>query len=447
MTMMNQLFLEVLKAALKNEKVTWSLEITGQQWQQLFQMANIHHVLPMIESAVHDCPSIRNADKEMILFYRRAAVRSAAMQTIKTQEFLEVLHCLYQSGLHPLVVKGLVCRELYPYPDYRDSGDEDLIVSAGEFDTCQKVLENCGLEAAVKRKDAHTDIAYAKPRHLIYIELHPFPFPPASDVYGSWNHFFKGIHSNASEMIINGQPLLTMQPTDHLFYLICHGLKHFLHSGFGIRQVCDIVLYANHYGQNIDWQQLFDNCMALQAHYFAAAIFKIGKKYLTFDPEKAGYPPIWQQIAVDEIPLLEDLLAGGLYGAASAGRCHSSHMTLEAMHHYKNSNRLNHFSGWIKMAFPSAGQLGNRYPWIRTKPWLLPAAWCQRWWRYLLTKNISTKVTDGLSAARIGRHRIALMQYYRLIEKRPKKRSVLQIGHIQDTYKENQRGNFFRNYQ
>lgn len=35
-----------------------------------------------------------------------------------------------------------------------------------------------------------------------------------------------------------------MNASDHLFYLICHALKHFYHSGFGIRQVCDILLFA-----------------------------------------------------------------------------------------------------------------------------------------------------------------------------------------------------------
>lgn len=442
-----ELFLEALKASMKNEKITWSFEITGHQWQQLFQLSAIHHVLPMIESAVHDCPAILNADRDTLLFYRKMAARCAVMQTVKTREFLELLRHLYQSGVHPLVVKGLICRELYPYPDYRDSGDEDLIVSAGEFDACQKVLESQGLKTAVKSEGLPTDIAYAKPGHLIYIELHPFPFPPESDVYGSWNHFFKGIHSNAAEVIIGGQSLLTMQPTDHLFYLICHALKHFLHSGFGIRQVCDIVLYANHYGKNIDWQQLYDRCLALQAHYFAAAIFKTGGKYLTFDPEKAGYPPVWRQIAVDEAPLLEDVLAGGIYGNAISSRRHSSYMTLDAMQHRKKGHLNNQLSGWIQTTFPSTGNLGNKYPWLRTKPWLLPAAWCHRWFHYLLNKNISEQMTDGFMAVKIGRHRIALMQYYRLIDKKQKKRRVLQIGHIQNTYNKNQRGNFFRNHQ
>ena len=32
-----------------------------------------------------------------------------------------------QNGLTPLIVKGIVCRDLYPNPDLRTSNDEDLI--------------------------------------------------------------------------------------------------------------------------------------------------------------------------------------------------------------------------------------------------------------------------------------------------------------------------------
>ena len=33
-----------------------------------------------------------------------------------------------QNGLTPLIVKGIVCRDLYPNPDLRTSNDEDLYI-------------------------------------------------------------------------------------------------------------------------------------------------------------------------------------------------------------------------------------------------------------------------------------------------------------------------------
>lgn len=108
----------------------------------------------------------------------------------------------------------------------------------------------------------------------------------------------------------------------HLFYLICHAFKHFLHSGFGIRQVCDIVLFANAYGKEIDWIRILQQCREIHADLFTAALFQIGQKYLTFDPSRAGYPQEWQEIQVDEQLMLDDLLEAGIYGDGTMSRKH-----------------------------------------------------------------------------------------------------------------------------
>ncbi len=38
-----------------------------------------------------------------------------------------------QNGLTPLIVKGIVCRDLYPNPDLRTSNDEDLYIPRDQF--------------------------------------------------------------------------------------------------------------------------------------------------------------------------------------------------------------------------------------------------------------------------------------------------------------------------
>ena len=35
--------------------------------------------------------------------------------------------------MQPLVMKGIVCRSLYPKPDLRPSGDEDLLIPEKDF--------------------------------------------------------------------------------------------------------------------------------------------------------------------------------------------------------------------------------------------------------------------------------------------------------------------------
>lgn len=201
--------------------------------------------------------------------------------------------------------------------------------------------------------------------------------------------------------------------TDHLFYLICHAFKHFLHSGVGIRQVCDICLYANAHGAEIDWQPVLDRCADIHADRFAAALFRIGEKYLTFDPGKACFPKAWREMAVDERAMLEDLLDSGVFGASSMSRKHSSNITLNAVSAEKQGRKAG--NGLLRTVFPPARQLTGRYPYLKEKPYLLPLAWVNRILKY--GKETAGSPTDNNAAQsiKIGNGRVELLKKYGII--------------------------------
>lgn len=420
------LFLEALACSLKNQDVTWSFEISCQQWQQLFDLACRHRVMPMIYTAVQNCFSFRCMDSVLFNSYRTRAVRLIVLQTVKTNELLELLDLLYQSDLHPLIVKGCVCRVLYPHPDERESGDEDLLIPQHEFEACQSLLLAHGWHPADGKIPFSevSDIAYHKEGHFLRIELHPQPFAPESEIFGAWNDFFRSIYTNAAKIYVHGRPVYTVNVTDHLFFLICHALKHFLHSGFGIRQVCDIILFANHYGADIDWAKIFNQCNILHAGYFAAAIFKIGQKYLVFDPLKARCPAqFYQSFDVDEKPLLKDILSAGLYGDASVSRKHSSLLMLYAMKMQRNRFiLLTYLTGSMTLLFPEKQATGNRYTSYRSKSCPLPFVWLKRWQKYFTDGQTSHPVMEGFNTIKLGKQRIQMIKQYKLTESRKRKK-------------------------
>ena len=49
--LIKQLFLEALGKSLRGECVRWDMDMPNEQWAQLFQLAQEHHVLPMIFAA------------------------------------------------------------------------------------------------------------------------------------------------------------------------------------------------------------------------------------------------------------------------------------------------------------------------------------------------------------------------------------------------------------
>lgn len=415
MTQTEQLFLEALKASLTNTTVTWTEPISSKDWQALFALSEAQKVLPLIFHAVSACPAASSMPPELFAHLKQRTKALLLGQAQKTIEFLQLYSRFSSMGIRPLVVKGVVCRELYPIPELRISADEDLLVSRGDFAESAELMQNCGYTFLRDNLDVDNadEIGFTKSGSASYIELHKDLFPEDSEAYGVFNGYFANCFENAVSINVQGTMIDTMDPSLHLFYLICHALKHFLHSGFGIRQVCDMAMFANAYGKEIDWQKLLVQCREIRADKFTAALFNIGKNYLTFDFEKACYPKQWQEIEIDEEELMVELLQSGIYGGSTMSRSHSAKITLEAAAAVKKGKKVRNTV--ISTAFPPAKDLEGRFPYLKEKPYLLPLAWTSR----ILKYQKETKMMNNNSAAeaiKIGNERVELLKKYGIIE-------------------------------
>lgn len=406
MNRVNEIFLQILKAALQGKQLTDSDDLAKEEWQKIIALAEIHSVLPLIYQAVYTHPVLKALPE-----LRNKVRRLVMLQTMKTVEFLQVNQVLREAGMTPVIVKGLICRNLYPQPDLRLSSDEDILIPTEQYEKCHECLLKQGMYTATEdsQREKDYEVPYHKKDGVLYIELHKNLFPPEADVYGDWNRFFKDSIENSIE--IDG--VRTLCHTDHIFYLICHAFKHFLHSGFGIRQVCDIVMFANAYGAEIDWNKVYHNCCEIHAEVFTAALFRIGKNYLVFDEEKSCYPSYWMEITVDESAMLEDLLSSGVYGGSTMSRKHSSNMTLEAVSADKQGKK----SGLSlkKSLFPSAKSLETRYPYLKKYPYLLPVAWFSRIVKYGKEQKGNTN-NSAIESLKIGSERVELLRKYKIIK-------------------------------
>lgn len=402
-----QQLLEALRAFLQSEPARLLLT-EKEEWARLWEAAAQQKVLPMAADAL--APALRTGGGEAIL----AAVRKTAVQTMTVQFhrsaiFLELYQKLLEKGTRPLVVKGILCRELYPKPDLRISADEDLLVAEEELPTVLAVLRKAGM--TVEDPDAEQVLACRDSRTGLYLELHRTLFPASSEVYGGLNRFFDDAFTCAVEVPVEGGHVWSLCPESHLLYLILHSFKHFLHSGFGIRQVCDICLFTEAYGAEVDWNRLADRLAKARADVFAANLLAIGREHLGVSryPEAAE---AWMAGFGDELDcgdLLADLLASGIYGSSSLSRQHSSLITLNAVKAGAGGGGAHRV---LRTVFPPRKDLLRAYPYLERYPWLLPAAWVQRIGRYQNQSGGAESASESLS---IGAQRVELLKKYRVI--------------------------------
>ena len=400
------MLLEATAAAARGGTVAW-MQVAPEDWRELAELAAAHKLLPLVLEAVHGCPAAESLPGREAL--RREAIRQTALQVRKTADFLRVWQALEKAGLHPLAVKGLLCRQLYPQGDCRVSADEDLLVTDDEAAACGEVLRSLGLRPTAEPEPDAFETGWRAEDGLLYIELHRRLFPPDSGALGGLNGLLSGAEDRAEEYPAEpGRSVRSLCPHDHLLYLLLHAYKHFIHSGFGIRQVCDIGLWAETYAGRIDWDRLYDQCGSVRAQTFAAAVMAIAREHLGLGPE---LPARWRENAVDCAPMLKDLLSAGVYGSRDMSRRHSASLTLNAVEARHGGGR----SGVLATVFPGRKQLERRYPVLKKHPAALPAVWCLRLFRYG-RETRSDRNNSAAGSLRIARERTGLLKQYGILD-------------------------------
>lgn len=393
-------FLALLAAALQGKRL--ALELPEEEWREIFSQAHAQKLLPYVLEAATRAPE--GEDPDFFAPYRQLARQQVVAQACREIDFAELYRRLREQGLHPLVVKGRLCSRLYPMAAHRISIDDDLLLPAGELEACHLALTRQGLRPQFRPEELtiSDELTYRDER--LYIELHLALFetglPPEQD----WNRLFSDVHKAPAQ----ADGLLTLPPQTHLLYLILHACKHFAASGVGIRQTCDIALWARHYGSRIDWDGLLADLDSVRAGGFAAAQMTLAERYLGLE---LPIPGSWRQRAADPEAMLNDMLDGGVYGSASLARLHSGTVTRNALRGEKGE------AGILGSVFPKREELSGRYPYLRKHPALLPVAWVSRLTRYA---GELTRSKDGGAAesVRLGRERVELLRRYGLMDEK-----------------------------
>ena len=103
---------------------------------QVLELARLHNLFPLLaqQMLLLNPPGL---PREAV---RSITIQALARQTVATQELLALTQALERAAVPALVVKGAVCRSLYPTPDLRPSSDEDILIRPEDLARAEEVF-------------------------------------------------------------------------------------------------------------------------------------------------------------------------------------------------------------------------------------------------------------------------------------------------------------------
>lgn len=381
---------------LKDARLDRRSEPIKLDYQKLFDLANQHQISALIYNQIYNFDDFPEEIKQR---WKRDALKINAFQTRKTMKILQVYRQFLKQGLKVLVVKGLVCRSLYPQPDNRQSNDEDLYVQKEEYEAVKDILLKNNFTVISESNDVTT---FIDPSSGSSIELHTALFSLESKAYGNYQRYFDQAFDECIVHRIDGVEVYSLEYTQHLLFLILHFVKHFFHGGVGIRQVVDIVMYSEAYGDKVDWDRLYDILKELNIYVLIVNLFAMAHDQLEFDYTKIQIPKGIDKS--DYQDLFDDIMDAGIFGQSSSERIHSATITLNTISEGKTSV--------LKSVFPSLKEMQGKYKYLNKYPVLLPFAYLSRIANY--KKNNSSK--NSQRTIEVGKQRIELLKKYRVIK-------------------------------
>ncbi|MDY5210981.1 nucleotidyltransferase domain-containing protein [Intestinibacter sp.] len=412
MEKVNLQFLDLLKSSLNND-IYEGGDIDSQDLKQIYNLAQMHHVVPMIYGVLHNEEFFKNADENFKMMFKQVAFKLVVSQIQRSNRFLELYKILKEKNIEAIVFKGIIFRNMYNNPDDRMSSDEDILVKKEDYEKLKDILCGEGLEFIEKEGN---ECAYLCRNTGLCIEVSTSLFSHESKAYGHLNRLFDDIFEKSITINIDGVDIKTLSHEQHLIYIVFHNMKHFLHGGFGIRQVADFSKYIETYGQFIDWEKFWSDLKILNYDTFALNLIDISLKYLGFDYTKAIYPKGVRDFNIiinskdyyiNSDDLISDILSAGVFGGSTKERKHTALMTLNAVEDQKNGNRF-------KAIFPSVDYLKGNYTYLQKHPILLPIAWTQRIFSYI--KRNKNNTTSYINTMELGKQRIELLKEYKIIK-------------------------------
>ena len=260
------------------------VSVTPEQFPALANLAQEHCTVPFVLPCLRSAsvyPSMKHQVKEMMLNYYQ--IEHFTRTTVSL---------LRENHIDCYLLKGLSLADCYPVPEYRKLGDLDLYLAEPEMlSQAQTVLESNGY--ILQDELSHVTYYYTFPKtgRRFILELHYRVVGQYQ--YSRTNEIVDLVYSptqlKKSSQMIHGYSYTVLPPTEYVFYMIHHMLKHYLYSGFGIRLLCDFTFYLKRHESEIDFDQIHTWCRESRISHLYEIILESCRIYLglpdSIDPQ------------------------------------------------------------------------------------------------------------------------------------------------------------------
>lgn len=275
-----------------------------------------------------------------------------------------VIGLLKENGIDAILLKGCGTAAWYPVPELRKSGDIDLLFKSE--DETRKALQILAQQGFVTTEDqpANHHIV-CESRDSVSLELHMSLAEPFDSE--KTNRFLADCQKEyfAHRRVVDCMGVAFELTSDgyHAFYLLLHMLQHYVRAGFGVKLLCDWVVFWESPLSEEEKKIFLRLTQESGTFGFAVMMTRVCVKYLGLREKQVEF--LMQAEPKDVCDLTEELMAE-IFEAEEFG--HSSKDRMVVLRGTGLMDYAREFHHQMKLNYTKAGKIMVLYPvlWIMT---------------------------------------------------------------------------------
>lgn len=262
----------ILKYSIK--KQNYILDDNVINWGEFVEKADEHQISALIYYLIGK-NNLKNVPNDILNKWKKDIILSGIAQRKITEAFRNIIDdIILKLNIDIIVLKGIVLKKYYPVNELRTMSDFDILINKNDF---QKIKEYLLENHFIYMEDNHPIHATFYNENGVCIEVH-WKLINNENYIADTINFEKYIWDELIEFDLDGVKVNTLNKENFLLHLCIHMAKHLRNSGFGLRQLYDIVLFCKKEKDNIDWNIFESKCRECGALKFSVGLFKLINK-------------------------------------------------------------------------------------------------------------------------------------------------------------------------
>lgn len=359
---------DTIASYLPSDTIARELAVNSIPWDRVYEEAKKHQVHSLVYPMIPYISDIEAPAKNLLENWKQDTLFIAKEQINHIHEICQLFQQFHDANISAMGLKGIVLRDNYPTPELRSMTDADILIRPEDSPMVHEILTR---NQYIRSSSSQKHDIYSRPGYL-NVEIHYSVLDP--HILPRSQAFPIQIWRNTNFTLLNGTPILTLSRENQILHLTIHMASHYISGGFGLRQLCDLMLFAHNHYDIIDWNYVYHMASDYDLVYFMSVSFYTLQKLFNFTiPE----PFVDNTIASSRNMnlFIADILDGGVYGKSSLDRIHSSTI---AHYIHLDSSRSFGFKQKLQFIFPPTYKLRSYYGYCKKVPILLPIAWIHR---------------------------------------------------------------------